>query len=73
MQRLEQFPQFLSRDNVRWLKSGRPEPGMAEPSAMIRRLAAALVDYHAVHAGGWATDGIEERHAEALRDCGVKV
>ena len=30
---------------------------------------AALIEFHAAYkAGGWAKDGIEERHAEALRD-----
>ena len=32
-------------------------------------LKAALIEFHAVYnAGGWATDGIEERHAKALQD-----
>lgn len=40
-----------------------------DASSLIRRLAAALIEFHAVYkAGGWAKDGIEERHAEALRD-----
>lgn len=40
-----------------------------DAAALIRRLAAALIEFHAVYkAGGWATDGIEERHAEAMRD-----
>ena len=30
---------------------------------------AALIEFHAAYkAGGWAADGIEERHAKALRD-----
>ena len=46
-------------------------PQMEQAAALIRRLAAALVEYHWAHvAGGWAKDGIEKRHAEALRDVG---
>ena len=42
-----------------------------DAAAMIQRLAAALIEYHWAHvAGGWAKDGIEKRHAEALRDVG---
>ena len=38
-------------------------------SAGNAALKAALIEFHAAYkAGGWATDGIEERHAEALRD-----
>ena len=49
---------------------GLPEgPTMYDAAALIRRLAAALIEFHAAYkAGGWATYGIEERHAEALRD-----
>ena len=37
--------------------------------AELAALKAALIEFHAAYkAGGWATDGIEERHAEALRD-----
>ena len=46
-----------------------PRPSELDAAAMIRRLAAALIEFHAAYkAGGWAADGIEERHAEALRD-----
>ena len=38
-------------------------------SAELAAIKAALIEFHAAYkAGGWATDGIEERHAEALRD-----
>ena len=44
----------------------------AECDAALAELAAikaALIEFHAVYkAGGWAADGIEERHAEALRN-----
>ena len=37
--------------------------------AELAAIKAALIEFHAAYkAGGWATDGIEERHAEALRD-----
>lgn len=40
-----------------------------DAAVIIRRLAAALTEFHAAYkAGGWATNGIEQRHAEALRD-----
>lgn len=59
---------------ARGLDSGKSDEGVdgqmhEDAAALIRRLAAALVEFHAAYkAGGWATDGIEERHAEALRD-----
>ena len=61
---------------ARGLDSGKSDKGVdgqmhEDAAAMIRRLAAALVEYHWAHvAGGWAKDGIEKRHAEALRDVG---
>jgi hypothetical protein len=44
-----------------------------EQDAKIKRMAAALKEYHeAYEAGGWAVEDINERHADALRDAGVK-
>ena len=38
-------------------------------SAELAAIKAALIEFHAAYkAGGWATVGIEERHAKALRD-----
>ena len=44
-------------------------PQMEQAAALIRRLAAALVEFReAYENGGFVKHGIMERHAEALRD-----
>lgn len=57
-------------DSVNCNLDGEYRDDIPEDAAeMIRRLAAALVEFHAAYeAGGWATEGIEDRHADALRE-----
>ena len=42
---------------------------LEKAEAELAAIKAALIEFHAAYvAGGWAADGIEERHAEALRN-----